>query len=92
MENLDDRAQRIQDRLRADGDEEAAELIDELYGLALPDGEGSAPAKKRWQDDPLQQIRVMQPDGSFKSVRKTKAIAAKMTAALARAKGHSGQV
>ena len=33
MENLDERSQRIQDRLRADGDEEAAELIDELYGL-----------------------------------------------------------
>jgi hypothetical protein len=33
MESLDDRAQRIQDRLRDAGDDEAAELIDELYGL-----------------------------------------------------------
>lgn len=33
MENLDERAQRIQDRLREAGDDEAAELIDELYGL-----------------------------------------------------------
>lgn len=32
MESLDDRAQRVQDRLREAGDEEAAELIDELYG------------------------------------------------------------
>ena len=84
METLDERTQRIQDRLREDGDEEAAELIDELYGL-LPLAKQKA---LRWQDDPLQQVRVMQPDGSFKSVRKTKEIASKMNASMARAKGH----
>ena len=55
MENLDDRAQRIQDRLRASGDEEAAELVDELYGLAWPSISPADPVKAEhvpsWERD-----------------------------------------
>jgi hypothetical protein len=79
MEDLDTRAQRIQDRLRASGDKEAAELIDELYGLAWPGGDGDPRAKKRWQDDPLQYIWL-----GDKKVRKT----GDMVASMARAKAH----
>ena len=81
METLDDRAQRVQDRLREAGDEEAAELIDELYGL-LPE---PAAKKGRWQDDGDRSIRVLQSDGTFKTVKKTNA----HRVAGAKAKGHA---
>ena len=56
MENLDERAQRVQDRLREDGDEEAAELIDELYALAYPEGEGNPTAPHVPSDPQLRAI------------------------------------
>lgn len=86
MEDFDDRAQRIQDRLREEGDDEAAELIDELFGLWYAEQEkGQKPVKKRWQDDPLQQVQVWDSAaGKFKTVRKTKEIAEKMTLSAAR--------
>ena len=80
-EEFDDRMQRIQDRMRASGDDEAAEAIDELYGLWYAEQEKNTktPVKKRWQEDPLRYIW-----SGGKKMRKTGA----MTAALARAKGH----
>lgn len=82
MENFDDRAQRVQDRLREAGDEEAAELIDELYAIAFPEGESAPVPKARWQDDPRQYTW----SGGTK-VRKTGA----MVTSLARAKGHAAR-
>jgi hypothetical protein len=50
-EAIDDRAHRIQDRLRAAGDEEAANLIDDLYGLWYVEHDRTLPT-------PLAQERI----------------------------------